>query len=203
MPNTMISRQQGFSLVELMVSLVIGMIVISGATGVFIGTFGANATQMKTARLNSELRTVMTIITRDLKRAGFHNWSPTELADGDFTVSPQAAPVITSNSMQVAYDENADGTAGTTESYGFQFSNGTIQARIGSGGWTDLVDGSVIEITAFSITNISPTAIAPAGATSSVTVPVYSIQITGRLVSDPTVVRTLRETVRVRNVILS
>jgi prepilin peptidase dependent protein B len=210
-------RQKGFSLVEMMIALVLGMIVIGAALGVYIGTFSANSSQMKYSRLNNELRTVMTQITRDLRRAGYNNWTTAEIesqiADGggDFLANPQTAAVLTTTTAQIRYDEDASGgAASASEVYGYQWvdTNGdgtadTIQVRTGAGGWSNLTDPAVIRITNFAITDISPGAISPAGAAADITVPLYEIEITGRLVSDATVQRSIRETVRVRNPILS
>lgn len=192
--------QRGVSLVELLVTLVIGLIVIGASTTVFVGTLGANSSQMRISRLNNELRTAMTYVSRDLRRAGYNNWTVAQLEAGDFTNSGQAVPVMGAAAAAVSYDINNNGG---TQRYGFQLSNdGVIQAQIDAGGWNNLTDPSVVQITAFTITNRSPAAINPVGAVASVTVPVFTIEITGRLTSDNTITRTIRETIRPRNVVL-
>lgn len=192
--------QRGVSLVELLVTLVIGLIVIGASTTVFVGTLGANSSQMRISRLNSELRTAMTYVTRDLRRAGYNNWTVAQLGAGNFTNSGQTVPAMAASAAAVSYDINNNGG---TQRYGFRLSNdGAIQAQIDAGGWNNLTDPSAVEITAFTITNRSPAAINPAGAVTSVTVPVYTIEITGRLTNDNAVTRTIRETIRARNVIL-
>lgn len=194
------ASQRGVSLVELLVTLVIGLIVIGASTTVFIGTLGANSSQMRISRLNNELRTAMTYVSRDLRRAGYNNWTVAQLEARDFTNSGQAVPVMGAAAAAVSYDINNNGG---TQRYGFQLSNdGVIQARIDAGGWNNLTDPSVVQITAFTITNRSPAAINPVGAVASVTVPVFTIEITGRLTSDNTITRTIRETIRPRNVVL-
>jgi prepilin-type N-terminal cleavage/methylation domain-containing protein len=65
-----LTRHRGFTLIELMVSLVLGMVVIGGVMGVFISTYQANAQNIKAIRLNEEMRAVMSMITRDVRRAG-------------------------------------------------------------------------------------------------------------------------------------
>lgn len=219
------SHQRGVGLVELMISLVIGMIVIAGALSMTSSTFGANASQMKMSRLNNELRAAMSSITRDMRRSGYHNWrvsrNPLDntdranLTDGIYTVSPQPGPTITfgttADSLEVSYDENADGlhplTVEPTETYSFRFNNNTIEAKIGTaspGSWSAIFDSDVIEITAFTITDLSQALLkTTTKGNLNIKLPIYSISITGRLVRDPTVVRTIQETVRLRNVILS
>ena len=66
-----ITRSHGFSLVELMVSLVAGLIVI-GAVGAFmISSFQSNADFVAATRLSQELRNSMDFISRELRRAGY------------------------------------------------------------------------------------------------------------------------------------
>lgn len=202
-----LKQQRGFGLIELMVALVIGMIVVGGVLALFVSTLGSNASQMKMSRLNNELRMAMTSITRDMRRSGYHNWTVAELTTGVYKPSAQPAPVFTAGTandeLTVSYDENSNSSHETTESFGFRFNNNTIETRIGSGSWSSIIDTNAIEITSFVITNLSPSAITPTGATSTVTLPVYSISIAGRLKNDTAVVRTIQETVRLRNVIVS
>jgi Tfp pilus assembly protein PilW len=212
------ARQRGVGLVELMISLVIGMIVIAGALSMVSSTFGANASQMKMSRLNNELRIAMSSITRDMRRAGYHNWRVSRdpldstdranLSDGVYTGNPQPVRDITfgttADSIEVSYDENADSAHATTETYGFIFEDTTIKTWIGTATPSAIVDSSVIQITAFTITDLSQvlSKTTTSGA-FDVTLPMYSISITGRLVKDPTVVRTIQETVRLRNAVVS
>ncbi|MCM2341281.1 prepilin-type N-terminal cleavage/methylation domain-containing protein [Rhodoferax sp.] len=208
------SRQSGVGLVELMISLVIGMIVIAGALSMVSSTFGANASQMKMSRLNNELRMAMSSITRDMRRSGHNSWTIAQLTAGVYTPSPQPASVViaesSADSAVMHYDENADGlypTTEPTETYSFRYNNNTIETKIGTastGTWNAIVDPSVIEITEFKITDLSQdlSTATPPGALA-VTLPMYSITIKGKLVKDPTVERTIQETVRLRNVIVS
>ena len=202
-------RQQGISLVEMMIALALGMIVVGAAMAIYVSAFSANSTQMRMSRLNNDLRSVMTQITRDLRRAGYHNWSLATHASRNYLTNPQATPTITASASTTQYDEDSNSAAANSEIYAFQWAdtdgdtiNDTIQARIGSGGWTNLTDPDVIRITNFVITNNSPAAINPTGAVAAITIPVYAIEITGQLVADATIQRSIRETVRARNPIV-
>lgn len=70
-----LNRHRGFTLIELMVSLVLGLVVIGGVMGVFISTYQANAQNIKAIRLNEEMRAVMSMITRDVRRAGARDFA--------------------------------------------------------------------------------------------------------------------------------
>lgn len=66
-----IKTSLGFSLVELMVSLVAGLIVI-GAVGAFMmSSFRSNADFVAATRLTQELRNSIDFISRELRRAGY------------------------------------------------------------------------------------------------------------------------------------
>lgn len=63
-------KQFGLSLIELMVAVTIGLFILSGLAFLTSGTVNSNARQLKTTRLNQELRAIMDLTTRDLRRAG-------------------------------------------------------------------------------------------------------------------------------------
>ena len=75
------TRAAGFTLIELMVALVLGLVVIGGVMGVFMSTYQANAQNIKAVRLNEEMRAVMSMMTRDIRRAGVRTlaWQPSLL----------------------------------------------------------------------------------------------------------------------------
>jgi prepilin-type N-terminal cleavage/methylation domain-containing protein len=77
--NNIPVKQRGLTLVELMVALTIGMFILVGLAYVTSSTINSNAKQIKTTRLNQELRSIMHLTTRDLKRAGQIAASPDNL----------------------------------------------------------------------------------------------------------------------------
>jgi type II secretory pathway component PulJ len=100
------------------------------------------------------------------------------------------------------------GTEATNERFGYRY-DGVQQAvelrtaavstdTCSSGGtWENLTDENTVQITNFTVTDDFPATLASSGFT--VAVREYTISLTGQLKSDPSVVRTIRETVRVRN----
>ncbi|HEX4870841.1 MAG TPA: prepilin-type N-terminal cleavage/methylation domain-containing protein [Nevskiaceae bacterium] len=74
-PLTLVSpaRQQGLSLIELMIALVAGLLVIGAGVSMMTSTFGSNATTLKATRMNQDLRGVLNALSYDLARAG--SWS--------------------------------------------------------------------------------------------------------------------------------
>jgi type II secretory pathway component PulJ len=99
---------------------------------------------------------------------------------------------------------NANGLIDNTERMGFRYdaTNKAVEMRQGGtdcsgGGWINVTDESAVEITAFTITDQSPGLISAGN--FDVDIREYSIEMTGHLKSDTSVVRSLRETIRVRN----
>jgi len=198
-------KQKGFSLVEMMVATVIGMFVIAAALNLYSSTFGANADQMRYSVLNNDLRTVLTKITRDMRRVGHCNYLSTPAATGTpYPVAQQTLPAAGATASEITLRYDLDGAGCTAMSatavFSYRLHNLAIETRTGTGGWSPLTDPGVIQITAFTVTNHSPPTIDPPNSASSVTIPVYTIEITGRLTRDTAVQRTVREAVRLRNV---
>lgn len=67
------SYQRGFSLIELMIAMVLGLLVSAIVIGMFSMTVGSTKQAVTTIRLNQELRTVMDLMVRDLRRSGYWN----------------------------------------------------------------------------------------------------------------------------------
>ena len=59
---------RGFTLIEMMVSITIGMIVAAGAVSLIVAINQANSETIQSTRLTQELRSLATVISDDLKR---------------------------------------------------------------------------------------------------------------------------------------
>ena len=70
-PPSFQRRARGFGLVELMVSIVPGMIVSGAAVAFVLSSLSSNTEFVRTARLNQDLRGNMDYVTRELRRAGY------------------------------------------------------------------------------------------------------------------------------------
>ncbi|MFM5094322.1 PilW family protein [Aeromonas rivipollensis] len=67
----MLRRHAGFSLVELMVSMVAGLLLVATVISLFATILRANSTAMKVSRLNQEMQAITDMIARDIERAGY------------------------------------------------------------------------------------------------------------------------------------
>lgn len=64
-------KPRGFSLVELMVSIVIGMILVAGILSIFFSSKVTYMTNEKTARLQENGRTALDFLSHDLRSSGY------------------------------------------------------------------------------------------------------------------------------------
>ncbi|MDD2729221.1 PilW family protein [Malikia sp.] len=70
-PLQSLKRSAGFSLVEVMVALVIGMVVIAAVLATYLGSSQAGREQAAYAELNENAQLAFDILTRDLLMAGY------------------------------------------------------------------------------------------------------------------------------------
>ncbi len=64
-------KQAGFTLIEIMVALTVGLIVVSATIAVYIATIRSSADTVRSTRLNHDLDSVIALISNDLRRAGY------------------------------------------------------------------------------------------------------------------------------------
>jgi prepilin-type N-terminal cleavage/methylation domain-containing protein len=88
MNRTGIDGQRGFSLVEIMVSLVIGMLILAGILTVYLGNFTSFRLNSQMARLQEDGRFAMNLLEEDLRMAAYAGCVRTGL---DFLDTPGAA----------------------------------------------------------------------------------------------------------------
>lgn len=121
---------------------------------------------------------------------------------------PESTLVQSATCIVFAYDTDGSGTYANVERFGYRYdaTNLAVEIRTSAsatdncttgGSWENLTDENTVEVTAFSVTDNSPAALVASGV--RVEVREYTIRVEGRLKADHSVVRTLQETVRVRN----
>jgi type IV pilus assembly protein PilW len=108
--------QRGFSLIELMVALVVGLIVSGALLAFTISSVRANAEYVSAARLTQELRTVGQFVDSELRRAGYDEDSLGYVAGTTATQFSPFSPILLdttagANCVIYAYDR-APGTPG-------------------------------------------------------------------------------------------
>ena len=126
-------------------------------------------------------------------------------------VNAVSATLTGNHCATFSYDVNGngqidDGSVSTAQDERFGFRYDSVEKAVeirkggtacGGTGWENITDESSVEIDTFTITDQLPTNLTSGSFT--VDIREYSIEMTGHLKSDPSIVRTLRETIRVRN----
>lgn len=138
-------KQTGFTLPELLISLLLGLIVIGGTIAIYISTIRGSADAIRAARLNHDLDSALLLMVNDIKRAGY--WGGA-IAGADSRDNPFMAATTNvqipnpdangiGNCILYSYDANGSGltTAGAAavdanEYYGFRLNNGVVEIRL-------------------------------------------------------------------------
>jgi prepilin peptidase dependent protein B len=156
-------RQQGASLVELMIAMLLGLASLSMLASVTGYGIGTNANLLSQSRLTEEMRAALFLIKRDIRRAGINGNALARVQDPVANPSNFANSIIlgaypgevADSCILFSYDSDLDGqldVVGTNENYGFRLKDGAIEVRQGGAtceedGWQDLTDSQVVEIT--------------------------------------------------------
>ncbi len=148
---------QGFSLVELLIAMTLGLFLLGGVLYLFGSLLDMDARLLRRQRLQQELRALITVMVRDIRRSGY--WAHAELPRGP---NPFATYRILENGhcLLYRYDRNHNGTADADERAGFKLTAGMVRARrkapscsgaacgsCAAGRWWQLSDPAVVHIT--------------------------------------------------------
>ena len=198
-------RARGFSLVEMMVALVVGLIVVGAVLALVVSIMTSNRETLQATRLNQELRATLATIANDLRRARSVD-DPLSVAMAPGGNPYAAISTATDGCVVYAYDGALDGpwhlikiasgavVLQATASRPTDCSGGGSPVRLGS---------EQVEITSLAFTPPTTTGTPPQSTDESL-VRAVTVTVTGHLVdSDPAlaaVSRTMSQTVYVRSV---
>ncbi len=154
-------RQRGVSLVELLISVALGLLLLTGALGLLHSHLLENRRLIVEGRLMAELRSAADVIARDLRRAG--HWADAGAALRDpqrpsgsnpygsqwSDASEQAMEALRlSYSRDLVENHRLD----STEQFGFRLRQQGIDIQLGDGNWQALTDPSTIKVTRLTFT---------------------------------------------------
>lgn len=88
----------GFSLIEMMIAIAVGMMIVAALTSVIFGTTSTTRTNERTSELQSNGRYALDIVKRDVQHAGYHDQT-------DLT-SLSTNPVVINNDCLVNFTRN-------------------------------------------------------------------------------------------------
>lgn len=203
--NCPTSTQKGFTLIEILIGLVIGLIGMAAAISITTGVVRSNKDNLNAIRLNLELQGVMDIMTRDLLRAGYWSVSNGDSSDNIYMTSTNGIAFTTS---QITFSYDADSSDDNTiihpatDFFGYRRNfNNTLNAfevqsrTTQAGDWQALTDARVINIATLNFRDES----LDLDSNGTPDINYVGITLAGALTSDPTVRRTFTQWVRVRN----
>ena len=160
-----LSKQQGFSLPEIILGLGLGVAALAAITSVVGYGIGVNANLIASARLNEEVSNVFSLMQRDIRRAGYFGGTIAQVTDPDTVVNPFAGLLTTSayageaanSCITFAYDLDNDGTLDANEQFGYRLKDEVLEMRQNAllctdDNWLALTDDSVVEITGMTFT---------------------------------------------------
>jgi prepilin peptidase dependent protein B len=218
---------RGFSLIELMVALVLGLIVSIAIVAFTMSSFRSNGQFVLSARLTQELRNTMDLMTRDLRRAGYNQDAMKSVGGG--STSPFAPMLLQADCVIYAYDRDG-GTNGALDVANGEVRGlrrktvkvnnvdvGVIEYAQSSGATKPKCDGATADYTKFppacntasmwcslsdpSILNITGLTFTDKRTTvgSSLALRDIGVKLDGQLRNDTTFTRTVDTSVRIRS----
>lgn len=204
------NKNSGFTLIELMIAIVIGLLLLAAIISVYTVMLRSNSDNLKMIRLNQDLRSLMGLMSRDIRRAGANRASAT-----DATATP---PTNQFSGITIAANQQGIANACITYAYyhpessfpppytltnndlfGFRHNSttGAIETRAAGaacneGGWQTLSDLNLVNISALTFAQNTLTE-------GLITIRQITITLTGELRNDTDVTRTIVETIKIRN----
>lgn len=141
-----IKYSKGFTLIELMIGMVIGLVLLTGAGGLFVTTLRINTSEVKQQQFEQTIQVLITLISSEIRKAGYAKpgVTLTAQANGDHYFASTSC-VLLSHST----------TAENERFYGYKVLNesvymysGVTNASCGSTttGWVKVTDTSNIKI---------------------------------------------------------
>ena len=196
---------RGFSLVELMVALVAGLIVTGAVLALVVAIMKSNRQTVQATRLNQELRATLAVIASDLRRArSVADPLSTAVAAGGNPY--KAISTATGSCVIYGYDGASNGPwhlikldSGAVVMQGLA----SRPASCSPGGTSTPLGSRQVDVTALSFTPTTTSTI-PAGFADEGFVRRFTVTITGHLIDqDPEssgVTRTVSQVVYVRSI---
>jgi type IV pilus assembly protein PilW len=153
-------RQAGVTLIELMVSIVLGLLLLLAATAMTARSMVMNADTLKSVKLNQDLDAVIQVMINDVRRAGYSG-GLFDFADNE------DLNIVSPSCLLYAYDRDEDGILEAAERNGFKRVGSQVQIRTTCGAgagcttsctvgtWVPLTDTGRITITGLSFDSVN------------------------------------------------
>jgi prepilin peptidase dependent protein B len=126
-------KSLGFSMIELMIAMAIGLVVIGSVLAFTLSSLNTNTEYVQATRLSQELRNSLDFVSRELRRAGY------DQNVGSYTARYSLSNLVTSPFARIFTTNDADGDGTDGDGcviYAYDRSGGT-------GGTVDLARGEI------------------------------------------------------------
>ena len=206
-------KENGFSIIELMVGIAISIIILAGVGSFYINTLISSSSKMTVQHADQTLRALMDYMVSEIRRANHAKIGSTLAGTFSPAIGTSNTCVTFSHSTGVNTVDNsgAVATSADTETfYGFALANNAIYiSKV-----NQAVPNTIIPIScaSFSITNVNwsiatdPSTLAVTNFTvDSSAYPVIKLQLAGTVVNQKTttgafLTRSINATVKIRNI---
>jgi prepilin peptidase dependent protein B len=203
---------RGFSLTELMIAIALGLFLVSGIAFMMYESAKASRQALLEAHLRQTLMTVMSVMTGELRRAGY--WSRAGLSADLLHNGYAPLRLVAGDCLLFSYDRESgdtDGLPAPGDRHGLRLSNGALQIKTSdpgcgadlcescnSGNWLALTDPQTVTVTGLRFTE-TPGEAAFNDGDNVVIVRGIGITLEGRLKTHPGIRHRLQAAVDIRN----
>src|SRR3990167_6290973 len=209
-----LKNQRGYTLTELSIALTISAILFIALIALFTANLKHHEITINTNRLNEQLEASIEIMTNEIRRAGYWLNASNDLGSSQNNNPFMAAGTditINGSCILFTYDRNQSGAlvpisaSSNDDRVGFRLSSEAIQSRpygapfdcnTANSNWENITDPSIVKVTQLSFTfttqNITT-------GSRSLAIRGVNISLTGQLVNDTSITRTITQYVRIRN----
>lgn len=223
--NYTVRTQRGLTLIELLISILIAGIVLSGVTAVFITTLQSTRSLISATRLEQDLNAALMVMSEDIRRAGY--WGPDAETATDLTLNP--FQTVGTSRLQlseflgeaidscVTYAYNIDRNSGVSvaepsEYFGFRLRDAVLEMYLqissasadctatSSTEWREMIDSELIEIVRLDFELPTPTVVA-SSAGASLSRWIVNVELEARLANDPSVRKQANTSVLIGNLV--
>jgi prepilin peptidase dependent protein B len=146
-------RQSGYSLIEIMIALLIGLIIVAAIITLYANTVRGSSDTLRSARLNHDLESAMALMVNDIRRAGYWGGAiaGSDSRDNPFTIGAANIQIHGGSCILYTYDANGSGKntledltddVDSNEYYGFKLQGTDIMIRISGATTADCGGGT-------------------------------------------------------------
>lgn len=146
----MSGRQTGLTLVELMISITLGLIVLLAATALLLSSKSAYTSQDDGSRLQDSARYAMENMSRSIRQAAYENWDKGDSQDAPIVTMPTMSANL--SGLDASSLKNDTSTAGIDSPLSTSVNGSDVLAvRFFGSGEPAAPDGAIIDCAGFGI----------------------------------------------------